>query len=85
MSATPIWPAACRQAYGTTPTGFVADLRPRRAATLLATTTRTISDIAYACGFASASYFSRQFHEAHGSSPRTFRDAAQRAFATPRG
>jgi AraC family cel operon transcriptional repressor len=69
-----------RRYYGTTPTGFIADLRLRHAATLLATTTRTISDIAYACGFASASYFSRQFHEAHGSSPRAFRDAARRAF-----
>lgn len=72
-----------RRYYGTTPTEFVADLRLRHAATLLATTTRTISDIAYACGFASASYFSRQFHEAHGSSPRSFRDAARHAFVPP--
>lgn len=69
-----------RRYYGTTPTAFVADLRLRQAATLLATTTRTVADVAYACGFASASYFSRQFHEAHGSSPRQFRDTARHAF-----
>jgi len=66
--------------YGTTPTEFVADVRLRRAATLLATSTRTVADIAYACGFTSASYFSRRFHEAHGASPRQFRVAARNAF-----
>ncbi|MFC6016214.1 AraC family transcriptional regulator [Plantactinospora solaniradicis] len=69
-----------RRYYGTTPTEFIADLRLRRAATLLATTTRTVADVAYACGFASASYFTRRFHEAHGAAPRQFRGAARHAF-----
>jgi AraC-like DNA-binding protein len=69
-----------RRYYGTTPTEFIADVRLRRAATLLATTTRTVADIAYTCGFTSASYFTRRFHEAHGASPRQFRAAARDAF-----
>jgi len=69
-----------RRFYGTTPTEFVADVRLRRAATLLATTTRTVTEIAYACGFTSASYFTRRFREAHGASPRQFRVAARNAF-----
>ncbi|WP_130337831.1 helix-turn-helix transcriptional regulator [Micromonospora kangleipakensis] len=69
-----------RRYYGTTPTEFVADARLRRAATLLATTTRTIADIAYTCGFTSASYFTRRFRDAHGASPRQFRVAARNAF-----
>jgi AraC-like DNA-binding protein len=65
-----------RRHYGTTPTAFVADLRLRHAATLLGTTTRPVTDIAYACGFASPSYFTRSFRLAHGTSPREFRQLA---------
>ncbi|WP_432825061.1 AraC family transcriptional regulator [Dactylosporangium sp. CA-092794] len=69
-----------RRFYGTTPTAFVAELRLRHAATLLATTTRPVTDIAYACGFSSPSYFTRRFREAHHTAPSQFRRAAARAF-----
>jgi len=69
-----------RQHYGTTPTAFVTDLRMRHAATLLGTTTRPITEIAYACGFASPSYFTRCFRTEHKVTPREFRRAARRAF-----
>jgi len=69
-----------RQHYGTTPTAFVTDLRLRRAATLLGTTTRPITEIAYTCGFASPSYFTRCFRAAHRVTPREFRRTARRAF-----
>jgi AraC family cel operon transcriptional repressor len=69
-----------RRFYGTTPTGFVAELRVRHAAMLLTTTTRTVTDIAYSCGFASASYFTRCFRLAYQSSPREFRRSAGNAF-----
>jgi AraC-like DNA-binding protein len=68
-----------RRFYGTTPTAFVAELRLRHAAMLLTTTTRTVTDIAYSCGFASASYFTRCFRPVY-ESPREFRRSAGNAF-----
>ncbi len=69
-----------RGTYGCTPTQFVSDLRLAHAATLLASTTASVTEIAYRCGFASQSYFTRCFHAAHGRSPRSFRQHAMRAF-----
>lgn len=69
-----------RAEYGVTPTGFVGDLRLERAATLLATTDATVTEIAYRCGYSSQSYFTRCFRDAHGSSPRDFRRQARTAF-----
>lgn len=66
--------------YRTTPTAFVADLRLRHAATLLATTDASVTAIAERCGFGSQSYFTRCFHRAHQASPRDFRRRARRAF-----
>lgn len=69
-----------RRHYNTTPTALVTELRLRHAATLLATTTRSITQIAHHSGFASHSYFTRRFREKHGISPRAFRHHTQRAF-----
>jgi AraC family transcriptional regulator, dual regulator of chb operon len=69
-----------RGTYGCTPTEFVADLRLSHAATLLASTTESVTEIAYRCGYASQSYFTRCFRAAHGRSPRSFRQHAMRAF-----
>lgn len=65
---------------GVTPTQFVASLRLEHAATLLAAGSATVTEIAYRCGFSSQSYFTRCFRDAHGLSPRTFRQQARRAF-----
>jgi AraC-like DNA-binding protein len=69
-----------RRHYGMTPSEFVADLRLQQASTMLATTTRQITDIAHTCGFGSTSYFSRRFRAAHGVTPRQFRYSARHAF-----
>ncbi len=66
--------------YDTSPTRFVADLRLEHASTLLATTDLTVTEIAYRCGFASQSYFTRTFRQAHELAPREFRARARRAF-----
>lgn len=68
-----------RRYYGTTPVGLVTDLRIRRAAALLTSTTATISEIAVRCGFGTNSYLDRCFRRAYGMSPREFRDQARRA------
>lgn len=69
-----------RRYYGQTPTRFIAELRLELAATLLASTALTITEVTYRCGYASPSYFTRCFHAAHGVSPREFRERAQQAF-----
>lgn len=69
-----------RAHYGLTPTRFVTDLRLEQAASLLATTTDSVTTIAARCGFASLSYFTRSFRAAHGLAPREFRRRSQRAF-----
>jgi AraC family cel operon transcriptional repressor len=59
--------------YGETPTAFVNELRIKRAALLLRTTTRDIIDIAHECGFNNLSNFYRQFLRRCGETPRRYR------------
>ncbi len=73
-----------RAHYGTTPTAFVADLRLRHAEMLLATTSASLTEISYRCGFSSPSYFSKSFRTSRGDSPRDFRYRAREA-VLPRG
>jgi AraC family cel operon transcriptional repressor len=70
---------AMRANYGTTPTAFVADLRLRHAEMLLATTSASLTEISYRCGFSSPSYFSKCFRSTRGVSPRDFRRRAREA------
>ena len=47
--------------------------RINRAAELLTTTDRSITDIAFDVGFNDSNYFSRQFRKTLGVTPRAFR------------
>lgn len=68
-----------RAHYNMTPTAFVTELRLRHAEMLLATTSASLTEISYRCGFSSPSYFSRCFHATQGLSPRDFRRRARQA------
>jgi len=71
----------------TTPGKYYLDLRLQRARVLLVETTRSILDIAVACGFASASHFSRCYRGLYGHRPsdeRTGTASAQAARASRR-
>ena len=59
-------------ATGQTPTEFMRTIRLRRAAELLREGGRTITEISYATGFSSISYFSRCFRTMYGVSPTQF-------------
>lgn len=59
-------------------TGYVNDLRISHAQQLLMTTSASITEIADACGFADASYFTRVFHRLCGQPPQAFRENAGR-------
>jgi AraC family transcriptional regulator len=64
---------AFRNFLGHTPGDFLRSLRIERAARLLATTRRPISEIAFACGFADQSHFTRQFRRSVGVPPAAYR------------
>ena len=53
-----------------TPARYYVEMRLRRARTLLEQTSMTVTDIGIACGFVSASHFSRTYRDFFGHSPR---------------
>jgi AraC-like DNA-binding protein len=55
-------------------TEFVNETRIMHARKLLAETDKTISEVAYECGYENTSYFNRQFKLCCNTSPRVFRD-----------
>jgi AraC family transcriptional regulator len=62
---------------GVTPHQYLVRGRLRRAASLLADDTRSITDVALDVGFGDLSNFVRTFHRAAGVSPGSFRRAAR--------
>jgi AraC-like DNA-binding protein len=60
----------------TTPSRFVRGVRVECAAELLRQGAGSVTEVAYAVGFASLSYFSRAFQERFGVAPSTFRHQA---------
>lgn len=60
---------------GVTPADFLKEARLQRATQQLLTTSRTVNDIAYACGFSDPKYFSKCFKAKEGMSPSEFRSA----------
>ena len=59
--------------FGKTPQQFLLEERIRHAKLLLVGTEKTISEIAYECGFASQSHFSLRFKEATYCTPGEYR------------
>ena len=59
-----------RQYLKCTPARYYIELRLKRARMLLEQTSMPVTDVAIACGFISASHFSRCYREYFGKSPR---------------
>ncbi|AZQ65376.1 AraC family transcriptional regulator [Flammeovirga pectinis] len=59
--------------FGTSPNKYITSKRLDKAQTLLKTTSRTISEIAYDCGFSDVSYFSKSYKKYYNSSPSELR------------
>jgi transcriptional regulator GlxA family with amidase domain len=57
---------------GITPVRYMNNLRLARGRSLLAETDMKVTDVAVACGYASASHFSKSFRKKYGSSPYRF-------------
>ncbi len=72
-----------QSATGYTPTEFVRGIRLRRAAELLREGGMSVTEISYATGFSSASYFCRCFRAMFGVAPSQFQDSAIPSQAVP--
>jgi AraC-like DNA-binding protein len=57
---------------GLTPADYVAEVRIRKAKLMLDDPSRSVTDVALACGFYDASHFSSAFLKATGMSPRRY-------------
>jgi AraC-like DNA-binding protein len=66
-----------RKLLDTSPIDYLLQYRIRVAAGLLANSDKSVSDICYATGFNSPSYFAKVFRQALQSSPRAYRIARQ--------
>lgn len=62
-----------RSMIGSTPIQYLRQVRIQKAAALLASTNRKISDIGAECGFQEMSYFAKTFRELKGCTPSEFR------------
>ncbi len=59
--------------YGTSPNKYITSKRLDKAQSLLRTTSLTISEVAYDCGFSDVSYFSKSYKKYYNSSPSELR------------
>jgi len=66
-----------REHYQVSPGAYVQLLRVQHAAHQLASTQRTVTEIAFSSGFGDSNYFSRQFRRFMGITPREYRKQQQ--------
>lgn len=62
-----------KRTYGVTVNNYITDVRLERAKLLLFSNKKSISEVAYECGFADQSYFSKVFSKRFGIPPSEFR------------
>lgn len=75
-----------RRAFGETPYQYLLTRRIERAAALLRTTDRPVTDVCFAVGLTSVGSFTTSFHRVHGVSPTRYRESfppAQRLVRLP--
>ncbi|KAA5607452.1 helix-turn-helix domain-containing protein [Roseospira marina] len=68
---------------GASPSRYYLRLRLQRARSLLAQTSMTVLQVAVACGFSSASHFSKCYRQEFGQAPRRWRLAPEPLRTTP--
>src|SRR5690606_33766686 len=69
--------ALCRQLTGESPAMHLNRLRIRRGRRLLGDTDRSVTDIAFDCGFSSSQYFAKIFRRFQGHEPTHYRRLAR--------
>ena len=64
-----------KEIVGMTPTEYVRHIRLENAARLLRTTSRTVQEIMFNCGFSTKTWFYREFSKKYGMTPKEYRNA----------
>lgn len=64
-----------KQSMGVTPQELLIEARIKRACQLLVSTDKSVSEVAYACGFTDPKYFSRSFKHSTGKTPSEYKNA----------
>lgn len=64
-----------QECVGRSPIDHLKHVRCQRAAELLKRTDRTITDIAFDCGFSDSNYFTRNFRQTMGITPKQYRQS----------
>ena len=64
-----------KQMMGTSPMEFLREARIRKAAKILTTTEKNVSEIAYQCGFSDPKYFSKCFKTTFGQTPTEYKQS----------
>ena len=64
-----------KQAMGITPQDLLREARIKRACQMLIQSNRSVSEIAYACGFTDPKYFSRCFKQSTGKLPSEYKNS----------
>jgi AraC-like DNA-binding protein len=85
LAITPRYVQAALASEGLTPSEYLKTCRLQAARRLLSSTAladRSITEIAFECGFTSSAHFSTEFRKCFGTSPRTFRRSP--AFSAPK-
>ncbi len=62
-----------KQIVGITPSDFIKEVRLKHSCSLLLSTTKNVSEVAYACGFSDPKYFSKCFKASFGCTPSEYR------------
>lgn len=62
-----------KELVGMSPTEYIRHIRLENAARLLKTTSKTVQEIIYACGFSSKTWFYREFSKKFGKTPNEYR------------
>jgi AraC-like DNA-binding protein len=68
-----------KQLFGESPSDLIRRMRVEEGRRLLTEGSATVTDVAYAVGFNSLSYFCRCFQDAYGSTPAAYRTLSSRA------
>lgn len=69
-----------KEVTGEAPLAYLLRLRIMKAVHLLEMSDKNITEIAFACGFSDSNYFSRQFKQILGLSPKAFKSKFDRRF-----
>ncbi|MDD9939204.1 MAG: AraC family transcriptional regulator [Myxococcales bacterium] len=74
-----------QRAFGQTPYRYLLQRRLERGASLLATSSKGVAEIAFLTGFCSQSHFTTSFRRAYGTTPRQYANAHRYAVQAPGG